>query len=98
LDDEKNSGIHIGDVGGDIIGVDIKGSGNIVGKNIIVKSEQLQKIPTGYADSLQAFTDALNREFKANNVPPDKVAEVQNQQKKGSPLLANQKTLCPLSI
>jgi len=78
LEYEKNTGgTHIGSVGGDVIGVDVKGSSNIVGKNISIKLGQLEKIPIEYADSLKAFTDAINQQFRANNIPFDKVAEVQ---------------------
>jgi hypothetical protein len=74
--------VKIDNAGGDVIGVGVKGSGNIIGKNISVGAvtvgdQQLQKIPKEYADSLKAFTDAINQQFKAYNVPADKVAEVQ---------------------
>jgi hypothetical protein len=76
---ENNAGIHIGNVGGDVVGIGVKGSGNIIGKNINVGSVSVsnQQIPKEYADSLMAFADAINQQFKANNVPPDKVTEVQ---------------------
>jgi hypothetical protein len=83
LENEKSDGgIHIGNVGGDVTGIDVNGSGNIIGKNISVGSvavgdQQLQNIAKEYADSLKGFTDALNQQLKANNVPADKVAEVQ---------------------
>jgi hypothetical protein len=35
------------------------------------------KIPNEYANSLKTFIDAINQQFRANNVSPDKVAEVQ---------------------
>ena len=75
---ENNAGgTHIGNVGGDVIGVGVRGSHNIIGKNISIGPEQLQKIPREYADSLKAFTDALNQQFRANNVSLDNVAQVQ---------------------
>jgi hypothetical protein len=48
---EKNKGIHISGVGGDVFGLDVSGSGNIIGKNISisgtinVNNKQLSKIP-----------------------------------------------------
>lgn len=75
--DKNTSGTHIGSVGGDIIGVDVKGSANIIGKNISIDLGQLEKIPKEYADSLKAFLDAINQQLEANNVPSDKVAEIQ---------------------
>jgi len=79
---ENTRGINISGTQGDLMGVGFSGDGNIIGKNITVGSvgigeQQLQKIPKEYADSLKAFTDALNQQFKANNVSSDKVAEVQ---------------------
>jgi hypothetical protein len=79
---ENNTGIHIGSVGGDAIGIGVNGSGNVIGKNISVGSinisdQQLQKIPDEYANSLKAFTDAINQQFKANNISSEKVDEVQ---------------------
>jgi|SRR5689334_15928838 zinc-ribbon domain len=78
----RDPSINIGNTQGDVMGVGFSGDGNIIGKNITVGSvgigeQQLQKIPKEYADSLKAFTDAINQQFKANNVPSDKVAEVQ---------------------
>jgi hypothetical protein len=71
------SGTRVGSVGGDIIGIDVKGSGNIIGKNISIETEQLKKIPNEYANSLKTFVDIINQQFRANNVSQDKVAEVQ---------------------
>ena len=68
---------RVGSVGGDIIGIDVKGSGNIIGKNISIETDRLTKIPNEYANSLKTFVDTINQQFRANNVSPDKVAEVQ---------------------
>ncbi|HZI70267.1 MAG TPA: hypothetical protein VFD60_03805, partial [Nitrososphaeraceae archaeon] len=70
----RDPSINIGNTQGDVMGVGFSGDGNIIGKNITVGSvgigeQQLQKIPKEYADSLKAFTDAINQQFKANNVP-----------------------------
>jgi hypothetical protein len=79
---ENERSIHIQGANGDVIGIDVSGSGNVIGKNITISSlglsnNQLQKIPKEYADSLKAFTDAINLQFKDNSIPSDKVAEVQ---------------------
>ena len=71
------SGTRVGSVGGDIIGIDVKGSGNIIGKNISIETEQLKKIPNEYANSLKTFVDIINQQFRVNNASQDKVAEVQ---------------------
>jgi hypothetical protein len=78
----RNPSINIGNIQGDVMGVGFLGDGNIIGKNITVGSvgigeQQLQKIPTEYADSLKAVTDPINQQFKANNVRSAKVADVQ---------------------
>ena len=85
LENEKDdSGVHIGSVGGDVTGVGVRGSGNIIGKNISVGSvsvgeQQLNRIPKEYAHNLKAFTNAINQQFNANNVPSEKVEEVQKK-------------------
>jgi hypothetical protein len=78
----SNKSVGIPGTQGDVFGFGFSGSANIIGKDISVGSvgigdQQLQKIPQEYADSLKAFTDAINQQFKTNNVPSDKVAEVQ---------------------
>jgi len=45
--------------------------------SVSIDEQHIQKIPKEYVDSLKAFIDALNQHFKINNVPSDKVAEVQ---------------------
>ena len=79
----KRDEIHIGNVGGDVVGVGVSGSGNIIGKNIDISgsvnisNQQLQNVPTEYANSLKSFSETLNQQLKANNVPPDKVKPIQ---------------------
>jgi hypothetical protein len=44
---------------------------------VTVAAQQLKKIPKEYVDSLKAFTDVINQQFKDNNVPSHKLSEVQ---------------------
>lgn len=58
---ENDKGIHIGNVGGDVIGVGVTGSGNVIGTNITINRQQLQNIPYEYAKSLREFIKELNK-------------------------------------
>ncbi len=65
---------------GDVIGVDVKGSRNIIGKKIgtvNINSQQLAKMPNEYAKSLKNFSEAVNEQLKTYNIPQEKVAPVQ---------------------
>lgn len=50
-----------------------------VGKNatIIIEQQQLTKIPNEYMKSLQAFSEAINAQFKKHNISQEKAAPVQ---------------------
>ena len=75
--------VHIGNVGGDVVGVGVSGSGNIIGKGIdisgtvSINNQQLQSVPSEYANSLKSFSESVNQQIKANNVPPEKVKPIQ---------------------
>jgi hypothetical protein len=81
----SENNINISGVGGDVVGVGVSGSGNIIGGQINVSgqltlnAQQLAQMPDDYASSLKAFCNEANRQLKANKVPPEKVAEVQTQ-------------------
>jgi hypothetical protein len=75
--------IHIGNVGGDVVGVGVSGSGNIIGKGIDISgtvnisNQQLQNVPSEYANSFKSFSESINQQLKANNIPPEKVKPIQ---------------------
>lgn len=77
--------INISGVGGDVVGVGVTGSGNIVGKNITVQGgirldpRQLAKLPGEYAASLKAFSEAVNTQLQAQQVPAEKVEPLQKE-------------------
>jgi len=80
---ENRGGISISGTGGDVMGVGVSGSGNIIGKNIVVGSgtisvneQQLAKLPVKYAESLKSFSDTLNEQLRGQQVPEEKVKEV----------------------
>lgn len=83
MENDKDQRGNISNVHGDIIGGYISGSGHNIGKYVVgtgtinINNEQLLKIPKEYADSIKSFTDAINQQFKVNNVPQEQIQEVQ---------------------
>ena len=74
----QNRGINISGNTGDILGVEVSGSNNIVGKNIVVgsgtisvKEERLYKLPTTYSESLNEFTEKINSELQGQKISED---------------------------
>lgn len=83
MEKAKDGDIHIGGVQGDVSGVSIGGSGNIVGKNIEVGSgtinvsqQQLAKIPSEYAESLKAFSNTINQQLRNCEIPEEQVKSI----------------------
>lgn len=83
MTDSKRDEIHIGNVGGSVSGVSVSGNGNIIGNTIDISgtvnisNQQLQNVPTEYSNSLKSFTELINQQLTANNVPPEKVKPIQ---------------------
>ena len=71
---ENDRGVHIGNVGGDVIGVGVAGSGNVIGKNIVINKQQLENMPSEYAESLTKFIE----EFKKYNILPEQAKPIQD--------------------
>ena len=69
---------------GDVIGVGVSGSGNTIGKNIVigsgtinVKEQELMKIQIPeYAEALKNFTDSLNQQLKGKSIPETEVEKI----------------------
>ncbi len=69
---------------GDVFGVGFSGSGNIVGKNIVVGSgtinvspQELEKIPVPeYAKALKDFSETINQQLKGRQIPEEQVKEI----------------------
>ena len=80
---ENNKGIHISGVGGDVFGLDVSGSGNVIGKNISVSgtinvnNEQLSKIPDEYAKALKDFSTSINEQITNHNIYQSQLAPLQ---------------------
>jgi hypothetical protein len=53
--------LNIGSVGGDIVGVGVSGSGNIIGKNMTVSQATYNKLEPEFRSSLEDFLALLNQ-------------------------------------
>jgi hypothetical protein len=58
---ENDRGIQIGNLGGDVIGIEVTGSGNVIGKNIIINKQQLENMASEYAESLTKFKEEFKK-------------------------------------
>ena len=74
----NKSTIKINGTKGDVIGVGISCSGNVIGKNIVVGSgtinvsqTQLQQIPNEYATALKEFSEQINNQLKGKQLPEE---------------------------
>jgi len=80
---ENNKGIHISGVGGDVFGINVSGSGNVIGKNIAVSGtinvskEQLSKIPNEYAKALKDFSTSINEQIINHNIQQSQLLPIQ---------------------
>jgi hypothetical protein len=80
---ENNKGIHISGVGGDVFGIDVSGSGNVIGKNIAVSgtinvnNEQLLKMPSEYAKALKDFSTSINEQIINHNIEKSQLLPIQ---------------------
>jgi hypothetical protein len=80
---DNRDGISISSTGGDVIGVGVSGSGNVIGKNIAVGSgtinvdeSQIQKVSNEYANALKDFSKFINEQLAGLQVPEDKVKSI----------------------
>jgi hypothetical protein len=78
--------IYIQGTGGDVFGVGVRGSGNVIGKNILVGSgiinvsqQELEKIPVSeYANALKEFSESVDQQLSGRQIPEEKVKDVNN--------------------
>jgi hypothetical protein len=79
---DRSIGIH--DTQGDVMGVGFSGSGNIIGKNIVVGSgtinvsqQELAKIQDPeYARALKDFSENINQQLKGRQIPEEQVKSI----------------------
>jgi hypothetical protein len=82
--EENRSGINISGTQGDVIGTGFSGSGNIIGKNIVVGSgtinvsqQELEKIQDPeYARALKDFSENINQQLKGRQIPEEQVKSI----------------------
>jgi DNA repair exonuclease SbcCD ATPase subunit len=77
-------GINISGTQGDVIGTGVSGSGNIIGKNIVVgdgtinvSEQRLTQIQNNeYAESLKQLSETINNQLNGRQIPEDKVKSI----------------------
>jgi hypothetical protein len=82
---EDKTGVNIGNVGGDVIGTNVSGTSNIIGKDINVdisgtvsiNSQILNKLPEEYSNAFKEFTQKINEQIKKNYIIPQEVQPIQ---------------------
>ena len=82
LEDKDN--ITISNTSGDIIGVDVSGSGNVIGKNIVVGNgtinvdpDRLSKIKSSeYTESINDFSQDINNQLKGYQLKEEQVKSI----------------------
>ena len=83
---KESQGINISGTHGDVFGVGVSGSGNIIGKNIVigdgtitVSEQRLTEIQNNeYAQSLKAFSETINEQLKGRQIPEEEVKSINN--------------------
>jgi hypothetical protein len=83
-EEENRGGINISGTQGDLIGAGVSGTGNIIGKNIVVgdgtinvSEQRLTQIQNNeYAESLKQFSENINNQLKGRQVPEEKVKSI----------------------
>ena len=82
----RRDSINISGNPGDVFGVGFSGSGNVIGKNIVIGSgtinvskQELTKVDSRYADALQQFSDNINKQLKGQQIPEEQVQEINNK-------------------
>jgi hypothetical protein len=83
-EEENRGGINISGTQGDLIGAGVSGTGNIIGKNIVVgdgtinvSEQRLTQIQNNeYAESLKQFSETINNQLKGRQVPEEKVKSI----------------------
>ncbi len=85
LDVNPHNSVSITGTKGDVIGVGFTGSGNIIGKQIVVGSgtininkQELSNVNSEYANALKLFSESLNRQLEGKQIPEEQVKEINN--------------------
>jgi hypothetical protein len=83
MENEKDGGIHISGVTGEVSGVIQGGTGNIAGKYVVVgtgtinaSEQQLTKIPDDYANALRKFSENINKQLEGSQIPQEQIESI----------------------
>lgn len=77
--------IHISGIQGDVIGGKVSGTGNIVGKDVVISGTinidtlGLEKIPSEYSKALKDFSEKINQQSISNKIPKEEVKPIENE-------------------
>jgi hypothetical protein len=82
---EDKTGVNIGNVGGDVIGTNVTGTDNIIGKDINVETsgtvrinnQTLDRLPEEYSVAFREFTERINEQIKRNSIVSQQVEPIQ---------------------
>ena len=81
---EDKTGVNIRSVGGDVIGTNVTGTGNVIGKDINVdisgtvsiNNQILDRLPEEYSNAFKEFTERINEQIKRNSIIPQQVEPI----------------------
>ena len=84
IEKKSDGSISISGNKGDVIGVGVSGSGNTIGKNIVVGSgtinvseQEISKIQVPeYAEAIEKFTESLYQHLKGESIPKEQIKEI----------------------
>ena len=82
---ENEEEVNITNVGGDVIGTNISGSSNIIGKSINIgtsdtigiNSQILNNLAPEYSNAFREFTEKINVQVKKNSITPQQLQPIQ---------------------
>jgi hypothetical protein len=91
MENEKDGGIHISGVTGEVSGVIQGGTGNIAGKYVVVgtgtinaSEQQLTKIPDDYANALRKFSENINKQLEGSQIPQEQIESIKQSMSSGN--------------
>ncbi len=78
-----SNSVSITDTKGNVIGVGFRGSGNVIGEQVVVGSgtinvskQQLTNVNFEYANALKQFSESLNQKIEGKQVPEEQVEKI----------------------
>lgn len=71
--------IKYGNIKGSVIGGKVTGTGNIVGKNVVVHNQKIEQLHPVLGESLKLFSGSVENLIKVHGVPEAEAREVNRQ-------------------